>query len=229
MKNSKRMFCAVLAVLILLSLAACGRGRKEETISEDDVAALAQGRLDAMYKGEVSETYLKLLGLSEDDVRQAYEENLRINAEFFAIYFDIDYLTDDGKAELVEFFRELFAQASYKVGAVSQMDDDNYVVTVEVAPIDLIQQISEAKDEWLAPFYAKYNGVDFDAMSETEYKAADAEWAGYILDLAKDKLTSLSYLEAENMGVQVSRTEDGGWSVVDDSIHRIDEFILIFP
>ena len=226
MKNIKRVFCAVLAVLMLFSLTACGK--KGKKLSEEDAAALVQGRLDGLYKGEINDTYLKVLGLSEEQVRTEYEENLGIYAEFFARYFNVEYPTDELKAQLVLFFQELFSRANYTVGSVSKMEDGNFVVTVEVAPLDLVEQMDEAWDEWMVPFYAKYSSTDFTAMSDAEYQAMDSDWAGYVLDLAKDKLPGVGYMEAETLAVQVSKGDDGVWSISDDDIYTIDEYIVYF-
>ena len=219
----KKLVSLLLAALLLCSLAACGSSKKS---FEEDLATLVQGNLDELYKGQFSEDYLKLLGATEDARRQVYEDNLNTNAEYFARSYDIVYLTDEIRSQLIDFYRELYSHASYTVGEVSQLDDNTYMVSVQIQPMDLFQQMDQAWEEWMAPFYAAHSSVDWNALSESDSKSLDAEWAGYVLGLAQEKLAGLGYLEAENLAVQVTKNEDGAWSISENDIYTIDELII---
>lgn len=230
MKSMKRILCALLAVLLLTCLSACGdKDKKEEGALEEDLAALVQGKLDELYLGQYSESFLSTMGVTAEDCQQEYQENLEINAEYFARYFEIDNLTDELKAELVEFYKELFSKAQYTVGEVSQIDETNWAVNVALKPIDLPQQMLDGWDEWMEPFRAKYAGADFDTMGESVYQKADAEWARYAIDLAKDRLQELSYRDEEALAVQVIQNEDGSWTISENDIYTIDDYIVYFP
>ena len=257
MKNIKRMLLLLLAFALLLSLTACGKKDSGSTAGNtvnsgtasagtgsavngsevdleaeeelDDQALLVKGRLDVMYLGQYSQRYAELTGRTEADCLREYEENLEINAEYLARCFGVDYLSDELKAELVEVYKQLFSQVKYTVNASSPIDENNYVVTVEISPADLVEQMEAAREEALAPFYAVYGTTDYSQLSEEEYQKIDSERARYVIDLAKDKLASLGYLESETLAVQVTKGEDGAWSVVDSDLYTIDDRIVSFP
>ncbi len=229
MKNMKRVLCALLAVLLLCALSACGKKDEPAPAASEDLAALVQGKLDGLYLGQYSESYLAAMGTTAEACQQEYQENLEINAEYFARYFQIDNLTDELKTELVDFYKELFSQARYTVGEVSQIDENNWAVNVSLQPIDLPQQMLDGWDEWMEPFRTKYAGSDFDSMNESAYQKADAEWARYVIDLAKDRLGNLSYRDEEPLAVQVIRNEDGSWTLSENDIYTIDDYVVYFP
>lgn len=229
MKYAKRVLCALLAALMLFALSACGDKEEKTEEASGDLAALVQGKLDGLYKGQYGESFLTAMGLSEEDCLKEYQENLEINVGYFARYFEIDELSDDMKTELTDFYKDLFAQVRYTVGEVSQIDENNWAVNVTLEPIDLPRQMLDSWDEWMAPFRAKYAGADFDKMNESEYRRADAEWARYVIDLAKDRAGELAYGDPEALAVQVIRNEDGSWTLSDNDIYTIDEYVVRFP
>lgn len=221
MKNGKRLFCLLLILALVFSLTACrktneakGDDPSQESQGEqqqDEATILVQGKLDSLYLGQYNEEYLKLRGISEEEAAAEREDNLSVNVEYFARTLYINGLTDEVRSELTELYQELFSKLSYRVTDSSQIDENNYAVTVEVAPADIVQQIQEATANW-AP-----------ATADT-----DAEWARTVLDTFREKLETLGYLEAQNLAVQVTKGEDGSWTVSDDNIYTIDEYIVYF-
>ena len=85
MKSIKRALCALLAVLLLCALSACGKKDEAAQEASEDLAALVQGKLDSLYLGQAGESYLAAMGVTEADCLREYQENLEINAEYFAL------------------------------------------------------------------------------------------------------------------------------------------------
>lgn len=237
MKNAKRVLCVLLAAALLLCLAACGKEKKEAqgaaapagSSGQLDVSDLVKARLDGIYTGQTAAEAAALLSGGQEALQAAQADNLNVNVEYFARTFGIENLTEELRVTLTDLYKEIFSRAKYTVGTPEQMDENTWAVPVEVQPIDLVEQMKAAQDEWMAPYYAKYGTADYSAMSEEQLAAADAEWASLIVSLAQDKLSGLGYKDPETLGVQVVKAEDGTWTISEDDLYTIDEYIVYFP
>ncbi len=237
MKNAKRILCVLLAAALLLCLAACGKEKDGQeggsargaASGQQDASTLVKARLDGIYLGQASPEDTALLTGGQEALEAAREDNLNVNVEYFARTFGIENLTEELRSTLKDLYKEIFSHAKYTVGTPEQMDETTWAVPVEVQPIDLVEQMKAAQDEWMAPYYAKYGTADYNAMSEEQLAAADAEWAALIVSLAQDKLSGLGYKDPEALGAQIVKAEDGTWTVSEDDLYTIDEYIVYFP
>lgn len=200
----------------------------------DEVAAqakaLVQGKLDELYAGRFDQEYLSLRGIGEEESREAFQTNLSEQAAYFAIYFDIDNLTDELAEEIAELWTEIYGMARYTVGEVEAVGDGKtFAVSVTVEPMDLIRQMTERQEDALAPYYQKYGKTGTESFSEEKLVEADALWAQCILDLARDQMTQIKYLEAQTVDVLVTLGEDGLWTVADGDLYLVDDLIAYFP
>lgn len=224
-KTMKRGVALCLALVMVFALTACGGGG----VTASDATKLVQGNLDEIYLGKFDADYMKLVDITEEDAQQTYQEGLEVEAEMFAYYFDIENMTDEIQAEIIELYKEIYAQSKYTVGDASKLDDSTYAVKVVVSPLDIFNLVDEVFDEALEPFYNKYAAVDISAMSDDEYAAYDKEWAETIISLCREKLPEMGYLEDRSLVIQVQLDEDDYWVMSGDDFNSLDEIIINYP
>ena len=222
MKNLKRSAALLLAAALVFAMTAC------RSFSED-MTTLVRGNLDELYLGQYDADYIKLVRTTEEDCEKDYLDGLELEAEFFASYFQIENLTDDLKAEIVELYKELYSHSEFTVGEASKLDDSTYAVKVEIAPINIVNLIDENWEEGMADFYEKYADQDPSEMTDEEYNAFDADWAHGILQLFRDQLPEIGHMDAESIAVQVVKNDDGVWRIADSDMGKIDELIIYYP
>lgn len=79
-------------------------------------------------------------------------------------------------------------------------------------------------------FNAQYDDVDVASMSDDEYDtfyaAYDAAWAQLIIDLTREKLPELGYLDSSSLLVQVTEDEDGLWGIPQSDFDNLDWLII---
>ena len=195
-----------------------------------DATALVQGNLDEIYLGKFDPDYLELVDITENECEEDYIAGMETEAEYFAKVFDIENLTDDLKAEIVDLYKQIYAKSKYTVSPASKLDDNTFAVKVEVAPLDIFELVDEDWDDYMDPFYTEYAGVDFDALSQEEAEAVDAEWSRMVLDLCKENLPDMGYSdETKSVVIQVVRDDDGAWTMHGDDFYTLDEYIITYP
>lgn len=223
-KSTKRIIALVLMLVLAFSLTACGGG-----VTANDAKMLVQGNLDELYLGKFDADYLKLVDSTEEESQQSYLDGLEVEAEVFAYYFDIENLTDELKAEIVDLYKEIYAQSKYTVGDASKLDESTYAVKVTVSPLDIFVLVDDVFDDAMQPFYDKYAAVDTSAMSDAEYDAYDKEWAETVIALCQSKLPEMGYLEGRSLVIQVTLDEDDYWTMSGDDFYNLDEIIIEYP
>ncbi len=222
MKKAKRALALALALVLALSLAGCS------TYMEDSVKALVQGNLDAVYLGEYGESYLELVDATEAEVEQIYLDGLNVEAEYFAQYFNIENLTDEIRADIVEMYKEVYSHSKFEVGEASKMDDSTYGVKLTVYPIDVMQRVIDESDAIVDSVNSQF--TDEQLATEEGYAVYDAAWAQAFIDACYDKLASVGYLDPEEMVVQVTQDPvDELWIISDNDFQRIDTAIIYYP
>lgn len=228
MKKLFQRACALLpALALMVSLAACGGG---SGVSSFDASKYIQGLLDKTYLGKY-EDYMKVVDVTENECEEDYISGLESEAEYFAGVFQIDYLTDDLKAEIVDLYRDIYAQSKYTVSPATKQDDTTYSVKVTVEPIDIFHLVSDALDAGAVDdFNALYDDADIDSMTDEEFDAFYAEydeaWARMIIDLTREKLPELGYLDAQSILVQVTEDDDGLWGIPQADFDNLDWLII---
>lgn len=224
MRELKRLAALLLALVLVFSMTACG-GSMEETVTQ-----LVQGNLDELYLGKFDESYLELVSATEEECEQSYLEGLEIEAEYFAYYFNVEYLTDELKADIVELYKEIYSHSKFTVNPATKLDDDTYAVKVQISPINIFDLVLQAESEGaMDDFYNKYATVDINAMTDEEYKAYDTEWAYAIIDLCYEQLPNVGYMDEQSIAVQVTKDTDGLWCITDNDMGTIDELIIYYP
>lgn len=219
----KKTVSLLLALAMVFSLAACGSS------FEDQLTKLVQGNIDELYLGKFDKEYMEMVGADEAECEKDYLDGLAFEAEYFAYYFQIEYLDDELKAEIVDLYKEIYSHSQYTVGSASKLDNTTCAVKVQISPINIIELMLDDYELGTADFFEKYADVDIDAMTEEEYQAYDREWAEAILALAYDNLPDLGYKEEQSIAIQVVQGDDGIWMIADSDCSAIDQLMIYYP
>lgn len=235
MKHFKRAAALMLTLCALLALTACGslQDKVESKLWETAAPALVQGNMDLLYKGACDETYLKLVNSTAEDCASYYDENMTLQAQAFMNVFDVNDLDGTQTDRFADIMKQVYAQAEYTVGAVSQVDDTHFLVDVTVTPLDFPKQVNGALYTGLMTFANAYGDVtdeQLNAMTDEEYAKYEATWASGIHNGCRIALNNgLNTLEPVTVQMAVSKTDDGKWSIDDDSIVKFDQALMFYP
>ena len=219
MKHFKRAAALMLTLCALLALTACGslQDKVESKLWETAAPALVQGNMDLLYKGACDETYLKLVN----------------STAAFMNVFDVNDLDGTQTDRFADIMKQVYAQAEYTVGAVSQVDDTHFLVDVTVTPLDFPKQVDGALYTGLMTFVNAYGDVtdeQLNAMTDEEYAKYEAAWASGIHNGCRIALNNgLNTLEPVTVQMAVSKADDGKWSIDDDSIVKFDQALMFYP
>lgn len=236
MKNLKRKAAVlVLMLCMLFSLTACKSSGVEEATT------LVQGNIDVIYLGKYDPEYLKLVNSTEETAEQDYLAGLEVEAEYFSYYWGIvdsdlgetyEDLDESFRAELVELYREIYSHSKYEVQEAVKQSDTSYAVKVLIDPIDIMDQAVTLyeNDEYepLNEFRAKYADTDFSLMSDEEYMDYTHEYGEIIVQLVRDQLPNLGYMEQKSQTIQVESV-NGVQSINDDDWGIFDSYVIYYP
>ena len=221
MKKAKRALALAAALVLALSLAGCG------TLMTDSVKTLVQGNMDELYLGKYDEAYLELVDSTAEESEQNYLGGLEYEAEYFAQYFNVENLTDEIKAEIVELYKEIYSHSKYEVGEASKVDETTYGVKVTIYPLDVMQKVLEESDAAIEELNAQF--TEEQLATEEGYAEYDAAWARMFISLCREKLSDVGYLEPEEIVVQVVQDPaDGLWTISENDFQRVDSYIIAY-
>lgn len=221
MKKAKRALALAAALVLALSLAGCG------TLMTDSVKTLVQGNMDELYLGKYDEAYLELVDSTAEESEQNYLGGLEYEAEYFAQYFNVENLTDEIKAEIVELYKEIYSHSKYEVGEASKVDETTYGVKVTIYPLDVMQKVLEESDAAIEELNAQF--TEEQLATEEGYAEYDAAWARMFIGLCREKLSDVGYLEPEEIVVQVVQDPaDGLWTISENDFQRVDSYIIAY-
>lgn len=224
-----KKFTRIAAIILAAAMILCSTGCME-VFNESMITDLVQGNLDTVYLGQFSDRYMTITDSTQEECEAAYLEGLEIEAEYFAGYFNIEYLTDDLKAEIVELYKQIYSHSNYIVNPATKLDENTYAVKVQIYPINTIDLvIQEAGNGALDEFLAAYSDDDVASMTEEEYAAYDAAWARLFIDLCYEQLENIDHLEEKTVIVEVAKSSNGLWSITDDSMAAVDEPMIHYP
>lgn len=232
----KRIAAAGLAVGMALSLSAC----KDNTAEQ--VHSLVQGNIDAIYLGKFDPDYLKQVGSTENEAEESYLDGLEVEAEYFANYWGIvdasygeyyDDLDEGLKDDIVSMYKEIYSHSKYEVQDAVKQEDGGYTVKVLVDPIDVMEKAyEEVTSGDYAPLDAlneKYSTVDFNTISDEDYAAYTTEYGQVFVQLVKDQIANLGYLDQESISIQVDKDSEGYYTINDNDWGRFDEMVISYP
>ena len=216
--NVKKVFALVLsAVLCLAVLAGCG--------SSFSATELVKGNLDLIYLNQYSDTYLKSVDLTKEEANQQYEDGIAVEVDYFCNYFNVvlDSCDDTIEPQITEMYHQIYDHSKFEVGGESK-NGDTYLVELTVYPIDIFQKfVEEDWETYLSQWQERYLAGEF--ASEEE---AETDWAQGLIDLVNARMDSIGYLDPQTVSVQVTKGEDGLYSIDNNDFSRIDGLMVAY-
>lgn len=238
MKKTCKTLAALGLVLAMgLSLTACDNISKVMGGLGGDIDAVAyiQGQMDEMYLGKFDPDYLKMVEIDEAEAQETYDNNAKVESEFFMSYVEIDYPTDEFKARLAGIYKEIYKKADYTVVSSAKQDDGSYSVKVTVRPLDIMDLFMEAAPDKVDEYNAQFDDVDTDAMSDEEYNdwyenVYDAGYQTVMADMLESLIPQMGTMEEKSIAVQIEEDPDEGYlSINDESLSNLDALIIYYP
>lgn len=223
MRLYRRLAAALLILVLALALTACDGEKNAEAAF--DAGTYVDGLLRASYLGEYTPEYLELVGLTEEEAQNSYENSVYLEARVFAYLYNIEY-PQDFYEEIQELYREIFAHVKFEVVSATPEEDGSFSVRVEIEPIDIVRQVGAGLDEKLKPFFEKYTSEIQNTMTTEDYEAFDAEWARLIVDAYKEALPQTGNLPARSVTVKIQRDEEGYYGISDEEYKRISALVI---
>ncbi len=221
----KRFFAVIICFALLLSFTGCSSG-----ISPTEAKNLVQNNLDSVYLGHHDTTYMTEIGKTYAQLDEEYIGGIEVEAETFAYYTDITNLSEEGKKELVEIYKEIYSHSSYTVGEAERTDENTYSIDVVVYPIDVIERLLENYEDYLDEFYNKYAETDFEAMSPAEEEEFERDWEKAIIKAFRAQLSDIGYNAPETVNIEVKYYEDEQcWMISDETFMKFDEVVICYP
>ena len=147
----KKLVAALLAGVMVFSLAACG-GKEEDF----DAKGYVEGVLDATYHGEYA-AHAEDVGESEEDIKKELEDN-NIQVAKDALAQSGLTATDDEIAAYVAMIEDGYKKITWTVKDAVKDDNDNFTVDVEITPVGLLDNLQTIFTNKLQEAVA--NGVD---------------------------------------------------------------------
>ena len=231
----KKYVIVMLCLSVFLSFCSCGskagalledaKSLLSGELSTNQAKELVQGNLDVIYHNSYTDDYLEMVNSTSAEAEQQYYDGLDVEVQFFEQYFGIEYDNEEIHSRLVELYDQIYSKSQFSVGESVRDDEGNYVVTVTVQPLDIIQKSVEDLPPAVEQFNSQYTQEQIDAMDEEAYKAYDAKWADIVISVVEENLTDMDYLPEQTVEMKVAKSDDL-WGITDDSMGEIDTLMI---
>lgn len=186
-----------------------------------DAHTYVQGGLDVLYRGEVSEEYLKLVTDSEADCLAAYGENVQAEVKSFCERF---YLDENNTADIEELYKGVFAAVKYETGE-AEKTDTGYCVPVTVQPLSLFRDSYELLDKYDREFTQRFADGEF---AELEGSAIESEYVVGMIELLSAELDDPQYLDAETVMLHLKSDGKGVYTLDPDDMAQLHETLIAY-
>ena len=213
-----------LALCLILALTACTR--ETQGPSEFDAEVYVTGVLKATYLGEFDPDYLDMVGMTASEAQTEYENGIRAEMSNFYSAYSIETSTDELEEEIKELYHQIYSHASLTVAGVESREDGSFLVTVEVAPIDIVRQVHEVLPEAQEKFLANYPEEIRNTMTTEEYTAFDAAWGELVVGLYQEKLETIGNLPVQAVPLRVEKDSQGYYGLNREDFLALDKLVI---
>lgn len=202
----KRLAGLWIAVVMLASvLISCS--------SSKDAEAYVKGVLDIAYnKG--TEDYVKATGAKEVDAKKYMEQSVEAESKILAAYFGIEEPSD----EVIEAFKPVVEQLYEGIQYEVEADGDKVTISATDAGFPFSEEAQQYLDDYVVKRY-----VDGDTS------CTDESFAKAMAELLLKEMETAKCGTMVN-SVEITVTEkDGGYSISDEDLVKLDEEIISYP
>ncbi len=158
----------------------------ENLVEEKGVEEACKIYMDATMKASYHGDFKDYVGYSMDSKAGAeglYNSEIAYYAEYLRYYTDLteDYVTDEAKARFEGVAKKVLSKVFWEVKSVEDKGSSDCELTIKLYPTNFLDIIDDDVTEAIDNWNAKYEDVDFDAMSDAEYAACEQEYIESIL------------------------------------------------
>lgn len=176
MRKAGKYLAAMFAVVMCMGLAACGK--------DFDAAGYTKSVLDANYHGEYAD-YAKFRNLSKEKAKAEIEDGMDTQVESA---FAGQNVSDKAKAKYKAAVLEIMKLSKYEVKEAKKQEDDSFVVTVEIEPVNAFSIANDAMEEISEKYQKdgkdlKDTNVIIDVLVEALNKGAEENTYGEKISL----------------------------------------------
>ncbi len=201
----KKIMSALLAVVMMFSVAACG-----EKEVEFDAQKYVQAVLDAKYQHDYAE-YAKQIGLSEEEAKEQLVSEFDASLEEQLKATGMAY-TEEQAASYIKMESDLREKVQYEVKEAVKDEEENYTVDVVVTPID---------------GYSLYTqNFMTDLQNAVNEGATEAEYMDVFLTCFQNSVDNAVSLEPVTVTLHVTFTEEDNLRIYSISEEEVLEFDL---
>ncbi len=232
----KRVSVLSLALLLVLSLAGCGG----KGLSADDASKCVQVELDTTYRGEFSGFVDFYQNVTTQDAKDQYDANVEGEASYFLEAWGVPSLESDSEAvpasemqlhRAKELYKQVYAKSDYSIVSSTKQDDGTFAVKVNIKPMDILDLLDKNYDAGFEDFWAKFEAVDVDSMTDEEYitwytDTFASEYYDTLLDLLEAQLPNIGYKDEKTIVIQVQQDEDGALFISTEDLTNLDSLII---
>lgn len=155
-----------------------------------------------------TDEYEKLTKCSKEEIDDAIDSDLTIQAEAFAAYFGITDISDKSMEMLKNFSKKVYTYSKYKV-TKQKKNKDGFIVTVKVKPI-LFSEISQEKvNEYIKEFNQKAEDGQYIYDSDAIYQEAFLEG---LISIYEKELKSVEYGSYQKVKVNINKVSNKQYS-----------------
>lgn len=218
-ENRRKMKALFTALAMMLACAFAFTG-----CSAYDPTGLVKANLDYMVTGEVTDELLSLTDQTEEQLKQAHDEDITAAVDLFIAEMQIEnYLTDEMRAGIEEFVATALQKGKFEVSKEFTEKNGGYVVKVDVYPMDFLTTAQERiNSEYIPAWEEKIRSGEY------VYTTDEQLYTDIYNDLF-DKVTQLAaetgYGEAVKMTVRIEE-KDGALSPVGEDLEAIGKAML---
>lgn len=195
MKKMKKLTMALVVVMMLGLLAACGKSF--------DAAGYTKALLDNSYKND-STTFVELKIGTAEEAAQIYEEGLDTELDAMITAAGIDA---EAAAGFRQIFADMLAGAKYTVGEAVKQDDNSYVVTITY---EQMQVFGPAMENYMASVTAMTEEW-MSVTSEDELPTEEEMYAAIFEELKvcmADAVANATYAEPATTTVRIELVDN---------------------
>ena len=237
-KHTKRILILTLTVLLAFGLSACRD--LSGGITTEDAKQCVQVEMDTTYKGDFAGFVDFYNNVTTSDAREQYDANVEGEAALFLDSMGVPTLEDQNKRvpasdlqvhRAKELYEKIYAKSDYSIVSSSKQDDGTFAVKVSIRPLDVFDLLNEDYDSGFEAFWAKFDAVDTDSMSDEEFatwytETFAKEYYDTLLNLLEEQIPDIGYKDAKDIVIQVQQAEDGSLFISTEDLQNLDRLII---
>lgn len=191
-------------------------------------AIFMDATMQASYWGKF-EDYTKYCIDSSKGGESLYESEYEYFTETIIYYLDLDtnYLSDEMRNRIVEVAKKALSKVEWEMKDVEINTFDQGSLIIELSPTNFFTVTEAALNDAIDKFSSKYEGVDFESMSDEDYAQVEIDYTTFMIEALEscvDDFGTSKPIEKEfkiNMKEAIISHDD--WYAIDDLIMGIEQ------